>query len=306
MTQMKVNALATSFPLTLGTANLAMAYGATNGPDAHTEPQAEAILDRAFDVGIRRVDTAVAYGGSEARIGGWGKGRGRAFEVISKAPPLRDVADRDISAVLAGYCEASLRKLGAERLKGYLLHRAEDIVRPAVGDALADLKSRGLTEAIGISIYEPDQGFMALETGLIDMLQTPYSIVDRRFAASGLADACMASGVMVFARSVYLQGLLAGGPGAVPEKLGGIRPFVAELDEIAGNAGSNSAGIALRFVLGDRRIGSVVIGANSQDHIDAAIGAVHAGPLGNAIVERIDAVASSVPPALLDPRTWPR
>jgi len=292
--------------LTLGTANLAMAYGVTNGSEILTEPQSMAILDRAWDAGIRLADTAVAYGESEARVGSWGAERDRAFGAISKAPPLRDVADRDISAVLSGYCTASLDKLRADKLKGYLLHSAEDIARPAVADALLDLKSRQLTEAIGVSIYEPDQGFRALETGLIDMLQTPYSIFDRRFATSGLADACVSSGVMVFARSVYLQGLLAGGPGKVPDKLAGFRPFVARIDEIAKEAGLDTAGIALRFVLDDPRVASVVIGANSPDHIDAAIEAFLAKPLENAIVDRINDVSLTVPPALLDPRTWPR
>ena len=74
--------------LTLGTAQLGLRYGIANRAGRPDDATAAALLDRAWDLGIRSFDTARAYGDAEARLGGWlGDGHHEPM-VISKLPRL--------------------------------------------------------------------------------------------------------------------------------------------------------------------------------------------------------------------------
>lgn len=290
--------------LILGTANLGAAYGITNRSLMMNGADAEHLLTRARALGIRMLDTAQAYPESEARIGAWIARHDESFGVVSKAPKLASVSETDVRSHLHGACRRSLELLGLKRLDGYLLHDADDLARPVVADALQALLDEGLVGAIGVSIYDPAQGFAALNFASTSLLQVPFNLFDRRFVSSGLSDACRARRVTVIARSVFLQGILAAGE--APDRLADLRPHLAALADLAKAEGTSVLSLSLRYVYQHRGIDQVIVGAQTADQLGMTVNELNAGPLSRKVLHSLSQIGQKVPARLTDPRHWPQ
>ena len=142
--------------LVLGTAQLGMPYGIANRQGQICADEARAMLVYAENAGIIMLDTAIAYGQSETRLGEIGVSR---WQVVSKLPAVPD-ACHDVHAWVLKSVESSLRRLRISQLKGVLLHRPDQLLGdfgPALYRALDCLKEQQLVEKIGISIYDPTE-----------------------------------------------------------------------------------------------------------------------------------------------------
>ena len=73
--------------LALGTVQFGLAYGVANPNGRVGMDEAAAILEGARAGGVDMLDTAIAYGDSEARLGELGT---EGFHIVSKLPPLPD------------------------------------------------------------------------------------------------------------------------------------------------------------------------------------------------------------------------
>ena len=82
---------------------------------------------------------------------------------------------------------------------------------------LEDLKDRGLTKRIGISIYNARE-LEGLPLDRLQLVQLPLSVYDQRMIEDGTLDRLNELGIGVHVRSVFLQGLLLQQPAAWPQK----------------------------------------------------------------------------------------
>lgn len=193
--------------LAIGTVQFGLAYGVANQTGKVPPNEVAAILDRAASRGIDTLDTAIAYGDSERRLGDIGVG---GWRVVSKLPPIEDDCDDPVAWVhtsLAG----SLSRLRVPKLKGLLIHRSQDLLgRHGSGlyRGLLECRDTGKVEQIGVSIYNPEDLEVLLQQFDLDLVQAPFNIVDRRIATSGWLARLHASGIEVHVRSAFLQGLL--------------------------------------------------------------------------------------------------
>ena len=92
---------------------------------------------------------------------------------------------------------ASLERLRVTHVHGVLIHRASDLAKLGwqhLVDALREARSRGLTEAVGVSVYDEDDLALVESRFRPDIIQLPINALDRRLARSGLAFALACSG----------------------------------------------------------------------------------------------------------------
>jgi aryl-alcohol dehydrogenase-like predicted oxidoreductase len=80
---------------------------------------------------------------------------------------------------------------------------------------LLSLKERRLVENIGVSVYESTE-LDAIDLGMVDVIQLPYSIYDQRMSENGTLEMLRHNNIKVHARSVFLQGLLLTQPDSWP------------------------------------------------------------------------------------------
>lgn len=193
--------------LALGTVQFGLPYGITNQAGQVSREEAAAILNHAWEAGIDTLDTAIAYGESEQRLGEIGVAKWR---IVSKLPALQEPC-KDVAGWVRESVDASLARLKVSRLSGLLLHRSQQLLSPQGGGLyreLIALKDQGKVEKIGISIYNPEELDALWPHYKIDLVQAPFNVIDRRLATSGWLTRLQQDGVEVHIRSVFLQGLL--------------------------------------------------------------------------------------------------
>ena len=284
--------------LTLGTAQLGMDYGVVAPSLAPDQGTARAFLDAAWETGITCFDTDRLYGEAESRIGAWRAATGHAPLVITK------IAKRADAKTMESDLSSSLAALGVTCLDGVLAHRAEDLHVPEVAAVLRQAVDKGRLGAFGASVYEPDAAARALAVPGVTLLQAPMNVFDRRLAESGALERAVAGGVAVFARSVFLQGLLLADPECLPGFFEPAAPALRRFQAIARAAQMSPAALALAAVLAEDGVASVVIGVTDADEMRANAQAAGQGVDPAAIAEA-RAAGRNLPVAMIDPRQWP-
>jgi aryl-alcohol dehydrogenase-like predicted oxidoreductase len=193
--------------IAIGTAQFGMPYGIANAVGQIHPKEAAAILHRAAQSGIDCIDTAVAYGDSEACLGEIGVAN---WEIITKLPPLPETL-HDVAKWVDEQVAASLQRLRVPRLGALLLHRPTDLLGThgtTYRSALRRTKERGLALALGVSIYDPLDLDALWPVFRPDLVQAPFNVLDRRLDRSGWLERMKKEGVRVHTRSTFLQGLL--------------------------------------------------------------------------------------------------
>jgi aryl-alcohol dehydrogenase-like predicted oxidoreductase len=194
--------------LGLGTVQFGIPYGVANlSGHAVSREAAAAILARAAAAGIDTLDTAIAYGESEATLGEIGA---HGWRVITKLPAVPDGC-ADVAGWVQVSVAGSLRRLRLDRVYGLLLHHPRQLLGrhgAALAQALISVRESGQVEKIGVSIYSPEELESFVRLLRPDLVQAPFNVVDRRLATSGWLARLQDLGTEVHARSIFLQGLL--------------------------------------------------------------------------------------------------
>jgi aryl-alcohol dehydrogenase-like predicted oxidoreductase len=200
----------------IGGAGWAFAWGSQD------DAESVAAIRHAVDRGINWIDTAAVYG------------NGHSEEVVGLAlreiPPARrplvftkcglvwDEKDPMAQAKRVGRAdslrrevEASLRRLGVERIDLYQMHWPAEDGTPVerYWRTLLDLKAEGKVRAVGLSNHTVAQLDAAERVGHVDTLQPPFSAI-RRDAATTVLPWCAAHRTGVIVYSPMQAGLLSG------------------------------------------------------------------------------------------------
>ena len=249
--------------LCLGTVQFGMQYGINNA--LRRQPTGEevcAVLDIALAQGIHMFDTASAYGTAETILGCYGLVKKKAH-IVSKLSP----GAADCKEVVLAELRCSLQRLGAEKLFCYMLHRAEDLDRSGIMDGMCTAKERGLTEKIGISVYEPQEAMQAAQDDRIDAIQIPYNVLDQRLDVCCFFELAKKNGKLIFARSTFLQGLLLMEPRAAEAKVKGSGELIECFQKMAEESDCAPAEAALLYALSHPHIDYVVFGVDTPDQL---------------------------------------
>ncbi|HVO57056.1 MAG TPA: aldo/keto reductase [Dongiaceae bacterium] len=270
-----------------------------------------AALQRAIDLGCNFFDTAWAYGDghSEELLGQALRANpGKKLYVASKVPPKnrRWPSRREFTLdesyppeYVAEYVDKSLKNLGADSMDLIQYHTWEDRWLDDVRTArtIENLRKSGKVQAVGISInrWEPWNGVRAVKSGLIDAVQVIYNIFDQN-PEDELFPACRAHDVGVIARVPFDEGSLTGtltlqstwpkndwrSTYFVPENL---RTSVEHADALKPliPAHSSMAEMALRFILNNPDVSTIIPGMRKIRHVEANLAASELGPLPGAL-----------------------
>jgi aryl-alcohol dehydrogenase-like predicted oxidoreductase len=285
--------------------------GWTGSDDA----ESMASLQRAVELGCNFFDTAWAYGEghSERLLGELVRGhRETRLYVATKIPPknqkwparpeyrLDDVFPPDYIRRLT---EESLMNLGLPQIDLMQFHVWDDgwAADERWQRAVDDLKRGGLIRAVGLSLnrWEPENGIRTLRTGLIDAVQVIYNIFDQA-PEDRLFPACRELDVAVIARVPFDEGTLTGtltkdsrwpegdwrnhffapeNLKASVERAEALRPLVPP--------GMTMADLALRFILSNADVSTVIPGMRRARHVETNLAASDQGGLDAGLLQSL-------------------
>ncbi len=138
------------------------------------ESESTAILRAAYEAGINFYDTANAYTDSEFKLGqALGDVRRNIIIATKTAPAAPDVMQQHL--------EQSLKMLRTDYIDIYQLHCAPRVYRPGEEDGVYDWllqkKKEGAIRHISVTAHRIGVAEEALESGLYDTLQYPFSVI---------------------------------------------------------------------------------------------------------------------------------
>jgi len=252
--------------LALGTVQFGLDYGVANQTGRITVKEGQKILAEARQAGVDTLDTAIAYGDSEATLGKIGVGNWRIVSKLSKMPE----STRDVDGWVETQITGSLSRLGIDQLDGLLLHYPAQVFK-GVGcrlpAALQRAKDNGLVKKIGASIYSPDELATLLDAFDISLVQLPLNILDRRVIDSGGLARMSLAGVEVHVRSIFLQGLLLLAESQRPGKFSRWHSLWKSWDSWLKSNNLSALEACLSFVLHQEMVSKIVIGVDGVSQI---------------------------------------
>ncbi len=262
-----------------------------------------AIIDRALEAGVNFFDTADVYGQdglSERVIGRWLERTGMRDRIVlatkfrfrmAEGPNGSGASRRRVIAA----CEASLRRLGTDRIDLYQIHM-QDMTTPEDETlrALDDLVRAGKVLYIGCSNYAAyrltESLWISKTQGLEHFvaLQAQYSLVERDLEREHVP-LCRDHGLGILPWSPLASGFLTGkyhrGQKA-PEgsRLDKWKDRFARFDSernwrildavrsVAKEVGSTEPEVAVAWLLSKREVASVIIGVRSVAQLESNLG----------------------------------
>lgn len=261
-----------------------------------------AALRRALELGVTLFDMADVYG--------HGHGEALLGEVLSEwpGPPPVVVTKGGVNfyrtdgtlepdwtpLALAHAVQQSLARLRRSTLDVFLLMNppVQDLDRWRVWETLEALRRGGKVRFYGVSVAEPADGLWLLQEGCpVDVLEVGYSLfyqgatvellpLARRFKVGVLAREPLANGFLTgkySADSVFGAGdIRAALP---PEYVAAMTETAARLDFLRRNGRRTPAQAALRFVLDDQAVSSVVVGAKTAAQVEENAQSVNVPPI---------------------------
>jgi aryl-alcohol dehydrogenase-like predicted oxidoreductase len=258
-----------------------------------SKEEAFELMDAAWALGLRRFDTADAYGGgrSEQWIGDWMRATGNRPRITSKTfNAMEDGADFGLARErVLRQVETSLERLGIDRIHLYLTHEPDP--KTPVEETFATfaaLVERGLIEAWGVSNVGVDDLREWLSLGTPSLVQNSYSLLERG-DEEDVIPLCAEHGIEYQAFSPLAGGWLTGKYHRGEEPPAGSRmtmrpePYrhlqtdrvydgLDALGRAAAGRGVSMGGLALAWALGTA--GSVVVGPRRPAHLASVRDAV--------------------------------
>ena len=193
--------------IALGSAQFGMKYGVANKSREFQLSEIKKVLKIAEQAGIDTIDTAINYGQSESNLGKAGVDN---WKIITKIQGLHFDNDEPYDWTLK-QIESSLNNLQKDSLEAVLLHDSS-ILKVDSGElvfkALEELKSQKIINKIGVSIYSPKELEGLYDRFNLDIIQSPFNILDRRISKSGWLKKIQKDRKELHIRSLFLQGLL--------------------------------------------------------------------------------------------------
>jgi aryl-alcohol dehydrogenase-like predicted oxidoreductase len=252
--------------IALGTVQFGQNYGVANQSGQVDQPEIDRILDLARKSGIDTLDTAIAYGDSEARLGA---AHVQDFRLVTKLPAL-PAGVEDVKRWVLAQLHASRERLQVGGLYGVLCHDAADWFgghAHGLHDALAEAKTSGLVTKIGVSIYDPSILGQVLAQEKPDLVQAPMNVLDRRLADSGWLDRLCDAGVEIHARSIFLQGLLLMEREHIPPRFARWSNLWTDWHDMLKEVDISPIQACLWHVLSNPHIDRAVVGVDSHAHL---------------------------------------
>jgi aryl-alcohol dehydrogenase-like predicted oxidoreductase len=268
------------------------------------DDQSLAAINRALDLGVNWIDTAAIYGlgHSEEVVGRLlkqRKGADRPY-IFTKCglvgdpkDPMKDARRIATPESIRRECEASLKRLGVERIDLYQIHRSDEETGTTVEESwrmMIQLQEEGKVGAIGVSNFDVSQ--LRKIDGLhhVDSLQPPFSLIRRDEAASEIPW-CRANRTGVIVYSPMQTGILTESfsaervrqmapddwrPRAANFQTPKLEKNIALRDAlipIARRHNTTVSSVAIAWTLAWPGVTGAIVGARSAEQVDGWIGA---------------------------------
>jgi aryl-alcohol dehydrogenase-like predicted oxidoreductase len=300
--------------IAFGTVSLGLPYGigVKDSSDMLSEADSIALLRQALDKGINFYDTALAYGKSEDLIGkAFSTCRSEAV-ICTKPAHLYDVysgqtlpSSAEIKNKLENSLQQSMSKLQTDYLDIYMSHDGteEVIENNTVVDFYQQLKKKGVIKATGISVYTVEQSIKAIQSGVWDVIQLAFNLMDQTQLPA--IDLAAQKGVGIVVRSVLFKGILTDKGNNLHPSLKSVQEHRQKYNQFICDDVKTLSELATKFVLSCEGVASVLVGIDKPLYLEQALAVADGKSLDKETLTKAKQLAYPEPEFLNLPK-WDR
>jgi aryl-alcohol dehydrogenase-like predicted oxidoreductase len=268
------------------------------------------LLQEALSRGINFFDTARVYGESESLMGRAFSDRRDQVVLCSKCRPFRDREGRLPQAdllkkIIMDSLQDSLHQLKTDFVDIYMLHQGdvEILENHVIAASFSGLKKSGVIRATGVSTYTLAETRKAINSGVWDVIQLPFNLLDPSQEAlfAGAAE----KGTGILARSVLFKGVLSEKGRHLHPALREVERHLKQYEDLLDETLPDLATLAIKFALSYTAIASALVGIDRMDYLNNALSAADNHYLDEQMLARV--MKLKYPdPGFLDLREWDR
>ena len=286
--------------LILGTVQFGLHYGINNTIGKLTEDQVFELLETAYELGIKTLDTAEAYGNAHSIISSFHKQSKKRFNIISKYSSSNFDYPIDLVERIQVHCS----NFNVNYLEGYMFHSYNDFKININNEpnVLENIKNSGLVKKIGVSAYSNDEIEDLLNFKNINLIQLPFNLFDNEYQRKEILEKAKKRNIEIHTRSVFLQGLFFKDFNTLTNCLLPLKNNLSELSLILKNNNISIESLALNYPLNKTYIDKVLIGVDSLEQLKKNIKATE-NDFDKSIYEEIDCIQIKNT-KLLNPSNW--
>jgi len=264
--------------IAFGGVEIGMPYGigVKSKADMLSEVEAISLLHSAIDSGINFFDTARMYGESESIMGRTFKDRRDQVVICTKCRPFRDNLGKlpdaeELKEIIEISLSESLTELQSEYIDIYMLHQSdiEIIENETIVTKLLNLKEQGVIRAMGVSTYTLEETKKAIDSGVWDIIQLPFNLMNQT-QASNFSSAAE-SGVGIMVRSVLFKGLLSEKGRNLHSALKDVEAHVKLYKELLSESVPDLPTLATKFALSFEQVSSVLVGIDRMEYLQKSL-----------------------------------
>ena len=298
--------------LAFGGVEIGMPYGigVTSAADMLSEADSIRLLHTAIESGVNFFDTARLYGASEPIMGKAFRDRREQVIIATKCRPLRDgngvlPTGSDLKKCIKTSLLESLTALQTDYVDIFMLHQAdlEILANDEIPQIFADLKAQGAIRSTGFSTYLVEETQKGIETGVWDVIQLPFNLMDQRQAQVFALAAEKGVGIVI--RSVLMKGLLTSKGQHLHPALADVENHLRRFDELLTPDLPDLSTLAVRFVASFPEVSSLLVGIDKLAYMHQSLAAVNGLHLDFETMARAKSLAYP-DPRFLDLPHWDR
>ena len=243
----------------IGTASLGLKYGFNK--TKQNSRNSVAYLKKAYNLGIKEIDTSPAYGNSGKIINDTKK----KFKIYTKlTKKLLKTNSKKIELSIKNFLIKSLKKFSIKEFEGVLIQN-ESVMLTKKGkkifETLKKFKENKLIKNIGISSYNLKTLRKILKKYQFDFVQVPFNVFDQRLIEKKNLDFLNKKKIDIHVRSIFLQGLLLLDNNEIPIKFKKYKEFFYFWNTWLNNNNYSNLEACYNFVNEQKSIKKVVIGS---------------------------------------------
>ena len=234
------------------------------------------LLHSALDNGINFFDTARMYGASESIMGQAFQDRRDQVVISTKCRHLRNkFGSLPHSNKLKENIERSLQEsftaLQTDFIDVYMLHQAdlEILESEEVANTFINLKKKGVIRATGVSTYSVEETKKAIDSGVWDVIQLPFNLMDQSQETNFSLAAEQCIGIIV--RSVLFKGILSKKGRNLHPALKDVEQHIKLYRKLLSGSGYDLASLATKFALSYNQVSSVLVGMDRIDYLEKSL-----------------------------------
>ena len=279
--------------ISFGGVEIGIPYGIGVNTQAQMPSEAEAIklLLGVLDNGINFFDTARLYSRSEDVMGKAFKDRRDSVIICTKCAHLRNnnkqlPTAKELRNIIDNSLRESLSTLRTDYIDVYMVHDAdlEILDNREIAEVFFEYKRKGLARAIGVSVYAVEETAKAIESGMWDVIQLNYNLMDQR--QGRLFPLAQQHGVGIVVRSVLLKGILTDRGRNLHPELKAVEQHRNLYNELLSKGVPTLSDLATKFVLSHNMVSSVLIGIDRMEYLQNVLAVANGSYLDERVMSR--------------------